>query len=62
MILDGLEGNPRADILTSSQEFLRPYVPLFERLYSILFIATALYLLARYIVMPLIQRKKREQG
>ena len=57
-ILDGLEGNPRADVLTSSQEFLSPYVPLIEWVYTILFFGTLLFLFTKFVFLPLVQQKK----
>ncbi len=52
LILKGLEGNEKAE-LTQSQKFLHPYTDTIVLAWTILFICTVVFLLLKYIVMPL---------
>lgn len=56
IILNGLEGNARADAMTTSQEFLLPFVPTIEIFYTILYFGTIIFLITRFIAIPLLSR------
>lgn len=60
IILEGLEGNDRADALTISQKFLKPYLPQLEIFWSLALILTFLFLVTKFIVGPLYFRKKNK--
>ena len=56
LILDGLEGNPRADSLSWLQDLLAQNLDLIKSFYILLFWGTALFLLVSYIMIPLIKK------
>jgi hypothetical protein len=55
IILNGLEGNVRADVLTTSQQFLLPYVESLKVFWAIVFFGTLLFLLLRFVLLPLLK-------
>ena len=57
IILNGLEGNVRADTLSASQQFLLPYVDHMKVFWAVLFFATLAYLILKFIVLPIIKSK-----